>query len=306
MAASTAANEHIYQLPASLYFRTDRPVQIGELVTSLQSLEKITARMPKLLGTIANVQVLRTELLVNEIQAGSIWEDFIVSVVFGNEEEMIKFSKYMNGVLREHPVEIGSILIGGMLVFGIYKAIAWAKGDSSKDANHIEIKNNTIIQIGAETVEKSPEQFVEIIKSTVGAHKSIAKEAVNVIAPAKKEKGSSISFGGKNEDLPTLDAGLIESVPGSLNIDPESSSRDFYDIDLNIRKLNRDGDTGWEALMPPHITRRLKLTFADGISHEDIDGKFEFRADVKVFYKPQGRSRTLTPYEIMLISLVEN
>lgn len=248
---------------------------------------------------------LSTVLLVNEIQAGSIWEDFFVSVVFKNKEEMLKFGEYINSLAKENPLEtIGSVLIGSVIAFGIYKAIAWAKGDTSKDSYNVEIKDNTIIQIGSDVVNKSPEQFVKLIQASIGAPKSVAKEAVGVIKPAKEEN-AEIAFGGKDLDSPYLSSELIKSAPSSINIESELSSQILYDVTLDVRKINRDGDNGWEAVMPPRITRRVKLSFGEDISHEDIDGKFEFRADVEIFYKPQGKDKIPTPFEIHLIRLVE-
>ena len=297
--------EYVYSLPVNLYFRTTTPIKIDELIVSLQSLEKLTARMPKMLGTLSGVNVLRTELLVNEIQAGSIWEDFFVAVVFKNKDEMIEFGKYINTLAKENPLEtIGSVLIGSVIAFGIYKAIAWAKGDTSKNSYNVEIKDNTIIQIGSDVVNKSPEQFVKLIQASIGAPKSVAKEAVGVIKPAKEEN-AEIAFGGKDLDSPCLSSEFIKSAPSSINIESELSSQTLYDVTLDVRKINRDGDNGWEAVMPPRITRRVKLSFGEGISHEDIDGKFEFRADVEIFYKPQGKDKIPTPFEIHLIRLVE-
>ena len=309
LSATTQGNsspEFTYNLPVSLYFRTTTPIQVDELITSLQSLDKLTARMPKMLGKLSKVKVLRTELLVNEIQAGSIWEDFFVAVVFKDETEMIKFGNYINELAKEHPVEtIGSVLVGSLIVFGIYKAIAWAKGDTSKDSYNVEIKDNTIIQIGSDVVNKSPEQFIKLIQTAVGAPKSLAKEAVGVIKPAKEEN-AEIALGGKELDSPSLNSEFIKAAPSSINIDPEQSSEVLYDVTLDVRKINRDADKGWEAVMPPRITRRVKLSFGDDVSHEDIDGKFEFRADVEVFYKPQGKDKIPTPCEIHLIGLVQD
>lgn len=297
--------EYDYQLPVHIYFRTSTPVKIDELIVSLQSLEKLTVRMPKLLGTLAGVKVLRTELLVNEIQTGSIWEDFAVNVIFGSKEEMEKFAKYINTLIKEHPMEaIGSVLVGGLIVFGLYKAIAYVRGNTAKDAYNIEIKDNNIIQIGSDVVNQSPEQFVEIIQTAIGSKKSVAKEAIGVIAPAKSEN-VPISFGGKEMDAPSIESDVIKSAPSSINIDPEPSSQLLYDVNLDVRKINRDGNSGWEAVMPPRITRRVKLSFGDDISHEDIDGKFEFRADVEVFYRPQGKEKMPAPCEILLLKLVD-
>jgi|GEM_PF-2347103 len=297
--------EHIYHLPVKIYFQTSEPIDIAELVESLQSLNKLTARMPKMLGKLSGTEISKTGLLVQEIQAGSIWEDFLVAIVFKNEAEMIKFGQYINQLAKEHPLEtIGSVLVGGLVVFGLYKAIAWAKGDTSKSSYHLEIKDSTIIQIGSDVVKKSPEQLTSLIQASIGSPKSLAKEAVGVVKPAKAEN-AAISFGGKSTDTPAINADLIRESPSSVNIDLEKTSYPLYDVNLDVRKINRDDDKGWEAVMLPRITRRVKLTFGEDISHLDIDGKFEFRADVEVFYKPQGKNQNPTPCEIRLIRLVE-
>lgn len=302
--------EYYFDLPASIYYRTETPVSIRDLVDSLLSAEKITTRLPKLLIGLTGVEILRTELLVNEIQSGSIWEDFAIRTVFGSEEQMLLFADKIHEWAGDDPMSaglavVGSLILGGLVVYGAYKAKAFISGDSSKAANNVEIKNNTIISIGAEKFDMSPDDLVNLIQSSVGSSKAMAKEAVGVIKPAKLDPGASISFGGKGLDMPTLDHETIKKIPSDINIDPPKTSKEYFDVDLDVRGINRDGDNGWEALMPPIITRRVKLSFADGISHEDIDGKFEFRADVIVHYTPQGKGRIPTPCEIELVSLVE-
>lgn len=310
MAALKKKNEEFYfDIPAVIYYRTPNPVPIRELVDSLTAVEKITWRLPKLLTLLGNQKVIKTELLVNEIQSGSLWEDFVIRAFFGSLAEMMAFADifndWINGAGVMEPSILGGALLGAVVTYGAIKAKAIWQGKTAKNANHIEIKNNVVIAASAEQLGVTAEAFSDILQQSLGASRALANESIAVIKPARQKGASGISFGGKGTNIPELSSSEIRGIPVELDNEDRLTQRQHFDVDLDIRRINRDGEQGWEAVMPPHITRRLPLRFGEGVSYLDLDGKYEVRADVIVHLKPAGKSGVPTPFEIELIGLVE-
>ncbi|MCG9093983.1 hypothetical protein [Laribacter hongkongensis] len=98
---------------------------------------------------------------------------------------------------------------------------------------------------------------------------------------------------------------MIQRAPSSLEIDVQPHEALYPDVDLHIRATNLDShSTGWAALIPGLIEKRVKMVLDDGVDPREVAGKFTVRANVIVHSKPQGKGQNLTPYKITVVKIV--
>ncbi|WP_024302216.1 hypothetical protein [Pseudogulbenkiania sp. MAI-1] len=287
-----------------IYYSNEEPIPIAEIASSLLALERTLQRLPRVLTQVTSVPIQGLEIYVQEIQSGSLLEDIVLKIFFKDQAELDAFLGKIREKLGEHKVA-RNVLIGALILsiigYGLYLAANTA--GSKQAANTINVNNNVIINIGAEQAQMEPEQLAKIIESAISDKKANAKDAIEIVKPAKRDPTASITL--EDQTVLALPKEVIQTAPSSLEIDDTPTEREYKDVDLSIRATNLDSNhQGWAALIPRLNDRRVKLVLADGVDPKKVAGKFTVRADVIVHSKPQGKKKEILPYQITLLRLV--
>ncbi|WP_439236765.1 hypothetical protein, partial [Lonepinella koalarum] len=205
------------ELSDELLFNITSPIQVKDIVKSLEALEKIVKQSTKTFGALGKVEIEDAKLYINTIEKGSLREKFIVKLLFKNEENLDKFLEnthdWIKGQCKEHPVRTSlvGLVIGGMIAYGFYSL-----GANSSNSVTISGHYNTVITNGATQLNISETDFKKALEENKSNRKTLAKNAVEFVQPAKTEQGDvSIEFSStldENHNM-IIPADVVASVP---------------------------------------------------------------------------------------------
>ncbi|PPV42114.1 hypothetical protein C5L43_02900, partial [Ectopseudomonas oleovorans] len=182
-----------------IYYSNKELVPIKDVAESLLALEAIIRQSPDVLEAMfPGTKIQSVEVYINELKSDSIWEDVVVKFIFGNQK---KFDEFIANVrerigmdnIMNNPQLLSSIILVMILSGGAYY-LGKDKSATPEQKATIEANNNTIIQIGAGMVDLSAEDFKAIIDSAIKDKEKLAKNAIKVVNPAKRDPEASITF----------------------------------------------------------------------------------------------------------------
>lgn len=297
--------DFVLELAHRVHYSNSEPVPIAEVASSLLALERTLLRTPRLFAAVTGVPIEGAEVFVDDILTGSLTEDVIVKIFFRDQAGLDAFLLKINEKLGKHRVT-RNVLLGALVLsvvgVGIYNA-AKAMG-ASEAARTIEVNNNTIINVGAGQAGLSPEQLEKIVMAAVSDKKANARDAIDIVRPAKRDPSAAITF--EDNSLLVIPKEVVARAPSSLTLETNPSEMFVPDVDLQVRATNLDSQvSGWAGIIPGVVNRRVKLVLAEGVDPKKVARQFSVRADVLLHSRPQGPKQAMTVYQITLLQLVE-
>ncbi|MFL9813802.1 hypothetical protein D7241_11150 [Stutzerimonas sp. VN223-3] len=272
-----------------IYYSNKDLVPIKDVAESLLALEAIIRQSPDVLEAMfPGTKIQSVEVYINELKSDSIWEDIVVKFVFGNQQ---RFDEFIANVrervgmdnIMNNPQLLSSILLAMILSGGAYY-LGKDKSATPEQKATIEANNNTIIQIGAGMVELSSEDFKAIIDNAINDKEKLAKNAIRVVSPAKRDSEASITFNG-NEKL-RIQNESVKAMPRFVQ-EPEDEEyiEDYSNIELEIRAIDLDSTKrGWAVVVPELHKKRVRLQIDPTINPEDLLDKRKVNASVTVIF----------------------
>ncbi|EAM8424818.1 hypothetical protein SFE98_004312 [Salmonella enterica] len=288
----------------NIYYSTKEPVSIKDVITSLQGWEAIVKQSEGVLQELTGANILDISVHVARLEAGSLYEDIVIKLLFGSQEEMDKFlagahAKLGNGKMRN--ALVGAVVIG-LVGYGLVLA---TKAMAPNNTSHFEANNNTIINIGAGEANISPDRLQAIIESTVTNKKTLAKSSIKTLAPARADEGSTMVIGAGGGAV-TIPAETIKKAPTEVVFTPESYTQDHFDVDVEIRALDLDNpEKGWAAVIPGLIDRRVNMVLGPNVKPSDFAGKFAVRADITITYQLKSSDKKYQPKEVFIKEIIK-
>lgn len=272
-----------------IYYSNKELVPIKDVAESLLALEAIIRQSPDVLEAMfPGTKIQSVEIYINELKSDSIWEDVVVKFIFGNQQ---KFDEFIANVrerigmdnIMNNPQLLSSIILVMILSGGAYY-LGKDKSASPQQKATIEANNNTIIQIGAGMIELNSEDFKALIDSAIKDKDKLAKNAIKVVNPAKRDPEASITFNG-NEEL-RINNESVKAMPRSIQ-EPEDEEfiEDYKNIELEIRAIDLDSTKrGWAVVVPDIHKKRVRLQLDPTVDPEDLLDKRKVNADVTVIF----------------------
>ncbi|MBN8283398.1 hypothetical protein [Zoogloea sp.] len=293
----------VFSTTHQVYYSNREPVPIREIVDSLLGLEQVIRMSPRVLHGLTGVEIDRVEIFVEHLETGSLMETVLIKLFFKSEDDLNAFLDKVRGKLEKPMAR--NILIGSVLTalvgYGAYLAATAQKGAATTT---ITANNNVIINLGAGQVDLTPEAFKAIVEAAVVDKKALANSAVKVLKPARLDSQASITFDESSGLVFPPD--VVKATPKTVEIEVQQKVEHMLDVDLEIRATNLDSArSGWAALLPGKIDRRIKLELADGVSPIDVAGKLKVRADISIYYALDKDGVKLIPHHIMLRSVIK-
>lgn len=277
-------------LKENIKYKTKKPIQVPELVQSLQALEKVVEQSKGAFSTLTNANITDVQLFIEEIEEGSILQKIAIKLIFGSEEEFEKFLENTHKWIKENPVKSAAtglvgLVIGGLITYGI----------SSSDKSSIAISQNygniilhSSVQLGIE--EKD---FKDAIENSPTNKKSLVTNSVKFAQVAKEDgRNAEIIFGDENGNKGTdikITSEAIKDLPEQVKIESIEKSTELDNITLNIRSMDLDKyNNGWSGYIDGVMTKRVKLEIPLTMDLKILAKQVVIKADVTLISSQKG------------------
>lgn len=253
-------------------------VPIADVIESLKCLEKLLLRTPIFVEkAFPGLEVVEVEVYLQTLEAGSLFENFIIKYFFKGQENFDKAKEVVEKIIEDSTalkILIGAA-IGGMVVHGVMSALG-----GSTPTTHLEAYNNTIINVGAET--KLTGKDFEVILNSINDKKQLAQQAIGAIKPAKSDPNAEIEI----EGMPalTMSKELVAEVPEEYNPPlPLEKTESYANVPVLIYASDRDkSESSWAGSVPQIVDRRIKFALAAGVNPAELHGHTRIYADIVV------------------------
>ena len=139
-------------------------------------------------------------------------------------------------------------------------------------------------------VGMSAEEFKILIESAIKDKSKLAKDAVRVVKPAKREPGASIVF--NNSDKLQIRAETVQAMPRYVS-EPDDLEfiEDYTNIEMMLRATDLDStQRGWAVVIPELGDKRIRLLLDPTIDPEELYEKRRgFKGDATIIFKYNNR-----------------
>ncbi len=272
-----------------IYYSNKELVPIREVAESLLALEAVIRQSPDVLESIfPGTKIDAVEVFIKELRSDSIWEDVVIKFVFGSQD---KFDQFVSSLrekvgmdnIMNNPQLLSSILLIMLLTGGAYY-LGKDKNATPEQKATIEANNNTIINIGAGMLELEADEFKALIEGAIKDKDKLAKNAIRVIKPAKRDPEANITFNG-NKEL-RIESKTVDAMPRFVS-EPEQEEfiEDFEAIDLEVRATDLDSTKrGWAVVVPDLGKKRVRLQLDPTVSPEEVLEKRKFSGNVTIIF----------------------
>lgn len=286
--------ELILESSHELYYSNKNHISIPDLVKSLNGLNGIAKHLPAVLKAIYGIEIQGSSVLISKVEAGSLWQDFLIALHFENKKE---FEKAVKKFGEDHPVlkNVITVLIAAVAMWAMFEAASRVNGDTT----NIEANNNVIINIGAGEVGMTPEGLKSVLDSAIKDKDAVARSSLNLIAPAKSDPEASLKFGGPNEYTQLeISAESIQAAPSVLQEIIEKREAHIDNAIISVRAIDLDNRAkGWFGLINGE-TRRLPIALDPTVNAEEIHGTIY--ADIVLMYERKSATAPFAPVKIAI------
>lgn len=259
-------------------YTNGKPLPIDDIISSLRAYEGLIKRTPAFLEKhYQGIKILETHVFVSTIESGSLIEKFIIRYVFKTEDNYNETKQLAEKIMGDNETvkTIVAMGVGAAIMYGASSLLP-----ANAPANNITAYNNTIINVGG-TVEMSSADIKAILDST-SDKKTLAKQAVAAIQPAKKDSNASIEIEG--QQILTINKETIAEAPDEYNLEPPAERTKLYqNVDIAIFASDRDNmDKGWAGVVNGIIDHRVKFIISDAVDPKKLHGRINMKADIEV------------------------
>ncbi|QFT23554.1 hypothetical protein FIV02_18430 [Pseudomonas sp. THAF187a] len=281
---------YVLETSYTINYTTKKPIPIPEIVDALQALERIIKRTPAFIEKYyEGIIITETQVYVETIQAGSLREELLIKYLFRTKDNYDQAKELAGKILEDNEVikYLVAMGVGATLVYG---GSLLSNTESPTAPPAITAYNNQIINIGGDIEMKA--QDIEAVLKGITDKKSLARDAVKVVKPAKNDPESSIEIG----DLSalTIDRKLVAVFPESYEppLPTERSTRyERQKIVIDASDRHKHG-TGWGGVVPSLFQSRVKFVLDEMVDPALLHGRTNAIADISVIerYVPSKKA----------------
>lgn len=282
-----------YEATHRVYYTTEKPVPLKEVIVALQGLEGVLKPLPKLLEGVTGIHIDGCEFLIEKVESGSLIEDVVVRLLFKDKASMDAFIDKI-GENKVVKTTIITAAIAGLVGYGLHLAM----GD--KPAPQINATNSVIIQNGAGQLNIHPEVFKAAIREAAVDKKGAAESALRFISPARADNKATIEL----DDRLIIPQAAVAEAPRKIDLEPNERHEEFVNTVLTLRAANLDSKkSGWAGRLG-NRDERLPIELDPTVSESEIFGRATVTVDAALIYKEKGRSRELKPSRIYVRRII--
>jgi hypothetical protein len=267
------------------------PVPIGTLAASLVAFEKVVRQSRPLFEKLYSAEIADIRVFVNEIEAGSLFDDFLIKFVFKDDEGYTAFVQALRrktGVdaMTERYPTIGPILTTVLLLGGL-AAVSRGCG-SGGDGININLRNSygNVITIAAADHQMPVEEMQGLINTSITNRYLLATNAAKIFLPAKREGADASIKMDDRMDL-VISPGSVKEVPAIVPKAQAQETQEVHtDVAIQIRALDLDNrKKGWGVVIPSVSNARIPMELDPQVNTADLLGRNLVQADIEVFYR---------------------
>ncbi len=285
------------------YNMTTTP-SVDDVVTSLTALQHLIPKSVTVLDKIYPELTIHTaELLVEDVRAGSLWEDLKVKLTVGlvGEQNAKKLQEILDDSIKNHHM-LNKLLyagFGAVVAFGPITAVQSCSKKEQAVVNNF-YDNSTNIAILSEHSNLSGDEVVAVVKSVMD--KKTVQKTADFIQPAKQDPNGSIEIGGKTSNPQTIPNEVVQAVPEQVEVpQQEEREQDYSNIDVYIYASDQDKNTqGWAGLVPELFEHRVKFELAEDINPHRLHGQRKINADITVIERYQKSQKKYTVAKVII------
>lgn len=286
----------VFQATHTLYYTTEKPVPIPDVIASLQALNELLKDVPKLVGALTGTTIEGAEFYIDELASGSLLERITVRFLFKDDAGLDAFVDKLrdNGVIR-------TTIIAAAIGMLVMQGIQLARG--SDPAPNVTVSNNTIINIGADAVGKQPGEVEAIVRAVVAdKQRATAENAVKLLAPARSDASSKLVINGEEAQPLEISAEAIRETPTRVERVVNERIEERNNVQVHLRAMDLDkADKGWAGRLEG-MEQRLPIELDPALDKNALFGKTSVQADIYLIHKANAAG-TLKPNRIYIRSL---
>jgi hypothetical protein len=274
-------------VPFRLKYSRDTAPTVSEVVDSLLGMEAMAKRLPKVVSALVGVPIGEAVVTVNRVKTGSLYDDIVVKLVFGGQEQMDLFLKEMHDRFMQHKA-IPVLALAAMVGIGVYSVYS-IFGDRDGSSSVVNSYNTNIVNVISLDSGKSVADVERILKSvTTGpAELKIAKDSLKLLSAARAGGDFEI------EGAPAIRREIIEAIPAWKDVEEVDEVVRMDSVELNVRSMDLDSDRkGWFVVIPSVSDERIKMNVDDGVDKFAVVPGRPLMADVSVYYRVADGVRT--------------
>jgi hypothetical protein len=274
---------------------------IDQVVLTLQGQRRlIEASTAVLEELIPGLKVESVTIEVNELQTGSLFEDFVIvlysvyqtdvdGVVSAEVESMFGVS-----IPEQYQPLLSAILLLIALYVGRYAISAvLAKKGKEPAPLHIQGDYNTVVNMIGSTLNVNAEHVEDALKEAVPPNKrrSLIKSVTSFLRPKPRGEIAAIEVA----DVARIPKATLDEYPSDSDLEAIDESRhvDIPDARIQIRATDRDKNkSGWAAMILDNkqFKKRLDMVLYPTVDAEALAKCDIVKADISVEgeRKPDG------------------
>lgn len=295
-----AANERIIEADFKVTYNTEYPPSVKDVIKSLSSLEYLIKKGALVLeAAYPDIKIVSTEVYVQDIEAGSLYEWLRVTCLTRavGEENLQKLEEVFNDILQDGG-KVNSLLMLGTGAFigaGIVAGSALLGDAEVQPVNNYNTVN--IVNV-AQDAGITGEELEHIVQANM--NKKVAASAVDFVQPAKGEN-ATISLG--DNDALTIPSEVVKNAPTVSSLEPpERKEDDYSNIDLYVYASDQDSNSrGWAGIAPELFDNRVKFELGEDLDSFTLHnaGK-KLKADITLVRRYDKDKRAYVPEKIII------
>lgn len=289
---------YVLETSYTINYTTKKPIPIPEIVDALQALERIIKRTPAFIEKYyEGIIITETQVYVETIQAGSLREELLIKYLFRTKDNFEQAKELAGKILEDNEVikYLVAMGVGATLVYG---GSLISSTESPKVPPSITAYNNNIINIGGDIEMKA--QDIEAVLKGITDKKSLAKDAVKVIKPAKNDPNSSIEIG--DISALTINKKLVAVFPEAYEppLPTERSTRyERQKIVIDASDRHKHG-TGWGGVVPALFDHRVKFVIDEMVDPAVLHGRTTAVANISVIERYKASNKKYEVKEVLI------
>ncbi len=299
-------SEFFFEDSHELRYTNKGCVPIRGIIESLEALEGIVHETPFVLnGLTQSDAIIRVEIDIKNIAAGSLIEQFVVRYFFKDEEG---FNNWIQQVRKKTGMDDGKIVIPALIgsaitavvMFGIVKAMP--AGTPDQATNTVSGNNNVVVNFVGQTLNMDAATVEEIITRSVRNQKKLAENAVKLVKPGKLDSNAEIIM-DQNNQL-SISSATIKAAPGVYEPPKPAEKIDKYERAMvQIRGSDRDRyKKGWSVILPQIVDHRVRLLLDESIDLNKLASRDKVYANIDVTFKFDKKQNDYKVVEVYMNS----
>lgn len=279
------------RLPLSIFYETEIPTPIADVIVALKAADAISAEAVALLPSLIDgLKIEKCSLNVQSLTEGSLKEALFLAMLITYQSDLSEevpplLEDLFKVTVSDQYDTIATVVFLTVLFYGTGMAIDMAKKAFTDSIPRKKL--NELIDVLALETGKSASDVRKIVEAKFqkpAAVKRLVHNSKQFFLPSQKDGNAQIVL---DRHIITSDTVGEVPYPGDSDKDQDFDRYTPYEsVSVEIHAQDRDkSTTGWAAIVNEVSEKRLKVRIVDPIQPNDLWQREEITADIVVVSK---------------------